>query len=174
MDEKLIKRRATQRWRPQSGVEHSQGSAYPTDLAVQQKLQKPLSIGIDIRGWINPYKTTIYPFNVPNQSTDSPIMAINANYKRTYLLIQNKGPGNLFVNFGQEPSLNGDNCIALVTTQFYEQIGGGGVFPDGNSPMISAHLSRDSIFILSDAANTRCIITEGVWTNTGPGGERLY
>lgn len=161
--------RAIQPWAPGSGVEQSQGNPYRhLPAQVRDKLQVPGDPGINTKGWVNPYKITFYGFQVPNQATSPSAVALAGNFRRTYLLIQNKGPGNLFVNFGVEASANGANCLQLVSTQVYELIGGGGVFPNGNSPLPSSFVMRDSIYVLADAANTSCVIGEGIWTNTGP------
>lgn len=164
----LLQNRATQRWRPQSGVEASQGDPYLGLPGVRAKLQVPGDPGLNIRGWVNPYKVTFYGVNVPDQATDPSIVALAGNFRRTYLLIQNKGPGNLFVNFGLAAAANGVNCLTLVTTQVYELIGGGGVFPDRDSPLPSSFVPRDSIYMLADAAATTAVIAEGIWTSTGP------
>lgn len=164
----LLDQRAIQGWAPGSGIEDSQGDPYARMPQVRRKLQQPGDPGINVRGWINPYKITFYGVNVPDQASQPSIVGLAGNFKRTYLLIQNKGPGNLFVNFGIEASPNGTNCLQLVSTQVYELIGGGGVFPDGNSPLPSSFVMRDTIYVLSDAANTSCVIGEGIWTSTGP------
>lgn len=163
----LITQRALQRYAAGSGVEQSQGDPYKNlPPSVRQKLQIPNDPGINIHGWRNPYKATAYGFPVPDQATASAVRALAGNARRCYLLIQNKGPGNLFLNFGTEPSPNGGNCLSLIATQFYELIGGGGVFPDGNTSLPSSFVPRDDIYVLSDAASTTCTIVEGVWTDT--------
>ncbi len=174
MDERyniqVIKDRARQRMRPQSGVEQSQGYPYPAIPGAARVLETPADPGLSQKGWSNPYKMSFYGRPVPDQASASSIQALGSNFRRVYLIIQNKGPGNLFVNFGVEASANGLNCLQLVSTQVYEQIGGGGVFPDGNSTLITSFVTRDSIYILSDAANTTCVIGEGVWYPTKPFG----
>lgn len=162
--------RAIQAWVPGTGVEQSQGDPYAGVMPpqVRAKLQVPGDPGINIKGWSNPYKMTFYGFSVPDQASESSIVALAGNFKRAYLLIQNKGPGNLFVNFGTEAAPDGVNCLQLVSTQVYEIIGGGGVFPDRSSPLISSFIPRDSVYILSDTAGTTCTIGEGIWTATGP------
>lgn len=168
----IIKRRATQRMRPQTGIEQAQGLPYRTlPPAVRRTLETPNAGSINIRGWVNPYKLAFYGFPAPDGSSgDSAIQALQANWKRAYLLIQNKGPGNLFVNFGTEPSSTGSNCLQLVPSQVYEQIGGGGVFPDKNSNLASSFVARDGVYILADAPGTSCSIGEGTWTDTIPPG----
>jgi hypothetical protein len=81
--------------------------------------------------------------------------------------MQNQGPGNVFVNFGQSataPVTAGApaNCLQLITTQFYEQIGGGSVNMDG-FPMPSAFVSPDYVSAITDTAGTTMIVGEGVF-----------
>lgn len=168
----VIRQRARQRMRPQTGIEQAQGLPYRTlPPSVRQTLETPNEGSINIRGWVNPYKLAFYGFPAPDGSSGAgPVQALAANFKRCYLIIQNKGPGNLFLNFGTEPNTSGSNCLQLVTTQVYEQIGGGGVFPDKNSPLISSFVARDSIFILADAPGTTVTIGEGTWSDTVPPG----
>lgn len=167
-DTALIKRRATQALAPQSGVEQSQGNPYAILPGVTRKLEVPGDPGINIRGWVSPYKLTFYGIQVPEQGVNPSVVALAGNFRRCYLIIQNKGPGNLFVNFGVEADTDGLNCLQLVATQVYEQIGGGGVFPDRDSPLASSFVARDSVYVLTDAPLTTCVIGEGVWTSTGP------
>lgn len=160
----LLNARARQNWFPGSGVEQSQGDPY-SDLppSVRENLQIPADPGITVKGWENPYRLTFYPVQVPDQATDPSIQAIAGNLKRCYLIIQNYGPGNLFINFGQACNVNGTNCLTLIGSQVYEQIGGGGVFPDRNSILVSSFVARDPIFVLADQPGTTAVIGEGVW-----------
>jgi hypothetical protein len=162
----LVIQRARQRWRPQSAIEQSQGDPYAGLPGVRNRLQIPSDPGIEVKGWRNPYVCTQYGFNVPDQATDVSVRALGGNPKRCYMLVQNKGPGNLFLSFGTEALANGTNCLVLITTQVYEIIGGGGVFPNRDDSLTGAFIPRDSIYILSDAAATTCMILEGMWTDS--------
>lgn len=171
VNKRLLLKRAVQPWQPQSGIEESQGAPYkflPGD--VTERLQIPGDPGINLKGWVNPYKLTYYGVQVPDQATDVSIVGLAGNFRRSYLSIQNKGPGNLFVNFGVEANFDGTNCLQLVVTQFFEFVGGGGVFPDGNSILATNFVPRDSVYVLSDLPGTTCVIGEGIWTMSGPAG----
>lgn len=111
-----------------------------------------------MRGWINPYSQTTYRVAVP---TAAPIQALPGNLRRTYLLIQNLGPGNLYFNFGADAGV--DVTHVLVTTQFYEQIGGGSYDYNTNHSVANSHVTRDYLSVIADAASTFMIVTEGLW-----------
>lgn len=168
----VIRQRARQRMRPQTGIEQAQGLPYRTlPPQVRRTLETPNEGSINIRGWVNPYKLTFYGYPAPDGSSGaSAVQVLAANWRRCYLIIQNKGPGNLFVNFGSEPSTTGSNCLQLVSTQVYEQIGGGGVFPDKDSTLVSSFVARDAVYILSDLAGTTVAVGEGTWSDTIPPG----
>jgi len=132
-----------------TALELAQGSPYPFDDDANAARFYPIDSGLDdYYGWLNPYKATIYPVTPDNVNSSQ---ALQANFRRTYLLIQNKGPGNLFFNFGQAASAL--ISISLVANQFGEWLGGGagGCF-----------VPRDSIWILTDVAGTTAIIGEGI------------
>lgn len=158
-DRALIVGRALQRWRPASGVEESQGSPYFNQPGVQPQLDVPADPGISMRGFLNPFRMTSYQVAVP---TTGPIIALPGNMRRTYLLIQNLGPGNLFVNFGSDAGSGTSH--QLVSTQFYEQIGGGSYDYDRNHSVPNSFVTRDYVSVLSDLAATFAIISEGLWT----------
>lgn len=146
---------------PATGVEESQGDPYYNLPGVSPQMQMPADPGINLRGWLNPFKMTSYVVAVP---TSAPVQAIPGNLRRTYLLIQNLGPGNVFVGFGAD-AIDGQSHV-LITTQFYEQIGGGTFDYDRNRSVANAFVTRDYISVLADAADTFMVISEGVWTFT--------
>lgn len=74
-----------------------------------------------------------------------------ANDARAWLLIQNKGPGNVYVNYGVGSDLS---SLVLIPTAAQEFIGGG---PGG------AFVPSESVWILADAANTSVFCAEGVY-----------
>lgn len=150
--------RALQRYRPATGVEESQGNPYYNQPGVAEQMQIPADPGIDYRGFLNPFKMTMYQVAVP---TAAPIQALGWNKRRTYLIIQNLGPGNLYVNFGSDAGIG--TSLSLVQTQFYEQIGGGSFDYNTNHSVPNAFVSPQYISLLADAASTFAIITEGIW-----------
>lgn len=88
-------------------------------------------------------------------TTEAEEMVI-ANDARAWLLIQNKGPGNVYVNYGVSGDLT--NSIVLVATAAQEFIGGG---PGG------AFVPSESVWIFADAANTVVVVGEGVYLPPG-------
>lgn len=154
----MVTGRALQRYRPASGVEENQGNPYYNQPGVGPQLQIPADPGINMRGWINPFRMSSYQVAVP---TDVAVQAIPGNLRRAYLLVQNLGPGNLYINFGTDAVVN--TCHILVQTQFYEQIGGGTYDYDRNRSVANCFVTRDYVSLLSDAANTFAIVSEGVW-----------
>lgn len=160
-DRSSVVGRALQRYRPATGVEQSQGDPYYNQPGVTDQMQLPADPGIKYQGWLNPFKSTTYRFDV--STTDARVI-LPGNMRRTYLLIQNMGPGNVWINFGADAAVN--RCHSLVTTQFYEQIGGGAFNYDTNRSVPNAFVTRDYLSAISDAADTFVIVTEGLWNYT--------
>jgi len=131
-----------------TALQESQGPLYPFDADAQALSQQPINPGFKDAGWENPYRMALYPVTVDTVLSG---MACAGNRRRTYLVINNKGPGNLFVNFGQ--AADALNSITLVPSQQWELTGGaeGGAF-----------VPRDSIYLLTDVAGTTATIGEGV------------
>lgn len=150
-------------WRPQTGIEAAQGNPYYSQRALGRALRTPADPGINLQGWINPYSLTFYQIAV---LTAQPVQAFPPNLRRVYLLLQNQGPGNLYINFGQDavaPTLlQNANCLQLITSQFYEQIGGGSVDSNG-FPIASDFVSPDYGSVITDTAGTTLLIGEGVF-----------
>jgi hypothetical protein len=133
---------------PGTALEYLTGSAYPWCPEAELLSRTPLDPGLIDEGWSNPYRTTVFPFT-PDTVVSQ--LFVQSNRRRAYLVIQNKGPGNMFVNFGMAAdALNG---VTLVPTQSWEIIGGeqGGAF-----------VPPDSIYALTDLAGTTGVIVEGV------------
>ncbi len=153
-----------QPWAPQTGIEQNQGSQYLELPEIVRNLQKPLDPGINTPSYTNPYRTVMYA--ISNISTTVPLRALTGNSKRTYLMVQNLGPGNLFVGIGVDPNAGGANVLNLVSSQVYEQIGGGvyippnAMFPLGLS-FAFAFCSPEYISLLTDTADTNAMIVEG-------------
>lgn len=133
---------------PGTALEIIQGPLYPFDDESQLLSKTPVDPGLKDAGWTNPYRLSIYPFT-PDTAVSQQVLG--GNMRRAYLVIQNKGPGNLFVNFGQ--AADALNSITLVPTQQWEIIGGqeGGSF-----------IPRDSIYVLTDTLGTTGVMAEGV------------
>lgn len=158
-----IKALATQNWKAETGVDQSQGSAYGHDPAIERALQIPQDPGVNLLGWVNPFTLVFYTFSL---LTTNALTVIPGNKRRAYLLIQNQGPGNIYVNFGQDATAATAsapaNCLQLIQTQVYELIGGGDV--DGhNIPRAACFVPGNYVSIIADAANTTALIGEGTW-----------
>lgn len=153
--------RALQKYRPATGVEQNQGDPYYNQPGVTDQFQIPADPGINYHGWRNPYKSSTY-LNIIG--TADPVIILPGNIRRTYLLLQNLGPGNIWVNFGANAIA--DTCHYLVITQFYEQIGGGGFDYDRNRSVPVSFVTRDYVSVIADTADTSVVVTEGLWTFT--------
>lgn len=155
-----IQRSVSPRFVPQSGIEEAQGDPVAT-IPPASRGRQLLDTPVDYKGWRNPWKTTMYPivFDAANVARK----AVNGNARRAYLLIQNQGPGNVWVNFGQDAGVL--TSIYLVTTQIYELIGGGSADRFGNAQP-NSFVPRDFVSVLTDTAGTTVICCEGVWVYT--------
>ena len=159
-DVELLRERATQPHAPASGIDANQGGLY--DPEIQAYLDRPQDMSINVTGWKNPYSLTLYNFAVGL----SAVRPIPPNLRRAYLLIQNQGPGNLWLNFGQDVTVATvtapSNGIQLIQTQILEQIGGGDV-DEYQNPRANAFVSPDYISMISDDASTTVLVGEGIW-----------
>ncbi len=159
-----LKARGFQAWRPQTGIEALQGRPYPLERKLNDQLQVPLDPGVNLTGWINPYSLTQYQAAL---LTTGAVVIAPANLRRTYLNIQNQGPGNAYVSFGAQAvaptATAAANCLQLVTTQFYEQIGGGSMDPLTGMPKPGLFVSPDYLTAITDTAGTTMLILEGVF-----------
>ena len=101
-----------------------------------------------IADWTNRYTLSLFPFTIGI----SPERVLPANPMRTYLIIQNKSAGIIFVNFGQNPTEFAS--IEIAAGGNYEIIGGaqGGSF-----------VPPDDVYILGSAAALDGSIGEGLW-----------
>lgn len=169
-----VARVGRQEFRPQTGIEENQGRPYPWAPDIQADVDSPLNPGIDQPGFQNPYRTIMY--SVVGIGTSNPVQALSTNLSRTYLIIQNLGPGNLFVGIGVTPVAGGANVLNLVDTQVYEQVGGGFFlppnpwFPLGLS-ICSSFVSPEYISLLADTAGTAAMILEGTWNSATSGAQ---
>jgi len=152
----------TQEHFAQSAIEEATGSPYGETLPdVQEDLRRPGDPGLNLDQFQNPYRTVMY--SVVGLDTAIPTRALPGNSKRCYLLVQNLGPGNLFLGIGVDPNVGGGNVLNLITTQVYEQIGGGTLMPDGTTWM-SAFVSSEYISLLTDTSGTAAMILEGSYS----------
>lgn len=157
---------------PQTGVEDNQGDPYYLTPQASIDARTPMDPGIDTPGYTNPFRTVMY--SITGISTTIPLRALTGNLKRTYLLIQNLGPGNMYLGLGVDPNAGGSNVLNLVSSQVYEQIGGGVYlppnpwYPEGLSISL-AFVSPEYISLMADQANTAAMILEGTWSPPRPG-----
>lgn len=163
-DVKNLKARGFQRWHPQTGIEQVQGRPYRLEGNLADKLQTPLDPGVNLAGWVNPYSLTQY--NVLLQTANA-VQAAPANLRRAYLIIQNQGPGNAYVAFGSgaivATATAPANCLQLVPTQFYEQVGGGSMDINTGNPKPGLFVSPDYLSAITDTSGTTLLILEGVF-----------
>jgi len=156
-DLKTLQQRGTRPWEPQTGVEDNQGppSMMPGAL---EALQVPIQPGYDNPGFINPYVMNHYgPITIP---TTAAIIILQSNSKRCYLLIQNQGPGNVWVGFGRNVTIAGDG-YQIFPGGNIEHIGGGFMTMNGRS-IPQAFVASDLITAISDNAVTVVCAGEGI------------
>ena len=158
----FIQRGVGERFNPQSAIEQMQGDPLAT-IAPENRGRQLLDQPVDYKGWRNPWKITYFPTLLP--AVNAPQMACNGNFRRAYLIIQNKGPGNISIGFGQAADVVGGNSIDLVPGQIYEIIGGGSADRDGR-PQPSSFVPRDFVSLNTDQVNTLVVVGEGVWVYT--------
>jgi hypothetical protein len=157
-----IKALGTQhRHEPATGIDQSQGPIYPADI--QNVLDVPQDMGLNVLGFVNPYSLTFYSVDL---IVGEPTQAVPPNIRRVYLILQNQGPGNIWLNFGQAVTeatvASNSNGIQLIQTQIYEQIGGGYMKPSGES-ITNCFVSPDYLSATTDQAGTTLLVGEGVW-----------
>jgi hypothetical protein len=102
-----------------------------------------------VTDWVNRNTLSLFPFTIGTTAA----RILPANNLRTYLAIQNKSGGTIFVNFGQNP------------TQFASvQIDAGGniVFEGGATG--GAFSPQDDVYVLGSAAGLDGVALEGLWT----------
>jgi len=102
-----------------------------------------------VTDWVNRNTLSLFPFTIGVLAN----RILPANPLRTYLIVQNKSGGIIFVNFGQNPTEFAS--IEIAAGGNYELIGGstGGAF----SP-------QDDIYVLGSAAGLDGVAGEGLWT----------
>lgn len=102
-----------------------------------------------VTDWVNRNTFSLFPFTIGVAAN----RILPANPLRTYLIVQNKSGGTIFINFGQNPTAFAS--IEIFAGGNYELIGGatGGAF----SP-------QDDVFVLGSAAGLDGVAGEGLWT----------
>ena len=161
-DPRRVKALGTQRHVPASGVEETQGPLYAP--GIQRQLDVPQDLGINVQGYVNPFSLTFYSASL---QTDIAVQAVPPNKRRVYLLLQNQGPGNIWLNFGQGVTIAtvsaNSNGLQLIQTQVYEQIGGGYMKMDTGESIPQCFVSPDYISAITDTDGTTLLVGEGIW-----------
>ena len=101
-----------------------------------------------VTDFVNRYSLTLFPFTIGLTA----LRILPANNLRTYLIIQNKSAGNIFVNFGQNPTLFASVRIDAGGNYIFE----GGANGGGFSP-------HNDVYILGGAAGLDGVVGEGLW-----------
>lgn len=104
-----------------------------------------------VTDWINRNTLSLFPFTIGITA----FRILPANPLRTYLIVQNKSGGVIFINFGQNPTVF--SSIEIPAGGNFEFTGGatGGAF----SP-------QDDIYVLGSVAGLDGVAGEGLWTPT--------
>jgi hypothetical protein len=151
----IFKRIKYQDWYPGNAIEEQQEDNFESlPPSLVRYLRAPLDPGL---GQPSPFYNGVvgsfFPVVVGNTAS---VIALIENRRRAYLFIQNLGPGNLFVQFGQAAALN--LCAKFVPAQTYEP----------NPAGLKGTLCpiRNSVNVIADAANTTVIVGEATWVPT--------
>jgi hypothetical protein len=153
-------------WYPQSEVEQNQElegewGALPRSLVAYLRSPNPPQLQGDTPIY-NGVVGSCFPLTV---GTTQSIQALIENSKRAYLIIQNQGPGNLFVQFGSAAAVG--LTLKFVPQQVYEpQIAGHFDTKSGRGAMVPI---RNSVNLIADAASTLAIVGEATWVAKGIG-----
>lgn len=102
-----------------------------------------------VTDWVNRNTLSLFPFTIGTTAR----RILPANPLRTYLIVQNKSGGTIFVNFGQNPTQFTSIQIAAGGNYIFEGGSTGGAF----SP-------QDDVYILGSVAGLDGIAGEGLWT----------
>lgn len=87
-------------------------------------------------------------------SADVPLVMFADDLYRAFFELQNRGPGNIFISFGQTPQapiLSYPGTIMITALDYYVR--------DHNVPV-------DTIYVVSDTDNTIVTGVQGVWSAT--------
>lgn len=102
-----------------------------------------------VTDWVNRNTLSLFPFTISTTAR----RILPANPLRTFLAVQNKSGGTIFVNFGQNPTAFTSISIPA----------GGNIFFDGGATG-GAFSPQDDIYVLGSAANLDGVAAEGLWT----------
>ena len=102
-----------------------------------------------VTDWVNRNTLSLFPFTISTTAR----RILPSNPLRTYLAIQNKSGGVIFVNFGQNPTQFASVGIPAGGNYIFEGGATGGAF----SP-------QDDIYVLGSAAGLDGVAGEGLWT----------
>jgi len=129
----------------------------PTDLNDERSLhgKRILQPGSAfVTDWINRNTLSLFPFTIGTAAE----RILPSNPLRTYLIVQNKSGGTIFINFGQNPTQFASLQIPAGGNLIFEGGATGGAF----SP-------QDDIYLLGSAAGLDGVAGEGLWTPQAQG-----
>jgi len=143
---------AEDRTQPESSGVGEQEYSRNDDREIVSYRREPIAgqvIGAPSRipGWQNPFTQVVIAFSVDTTS----IRILPANFKRTYLLIQNKSADVIYVNFGQNATVLGGVLISAGGA--YELIGGA---------VGGSHVPADDIYIIGGSVGLLGVVVEGM------------
>jgi len=102
-----------------------------------------------VTDWVNRNTLSLFPFTIGVTAR----RILPSNPLRTYLILQNKSGGTIFINFGQNPTVFASVSIPAGGNIIFEGGATGGAF----SP-------QDDIYILGSVAGLDGVAGEGLWT----------
>jgi hypothetical protein len=102
-----------------------------------------------VTDWVNRNTLSLFPFTIGVTAR----RILPANPLRTYLVVQNKSGGTIFINFGQNPTAFASVSIPAGGNIIFEGGATGGAF----SP-------QDDIYLLGSVAGLDGVAGEGLWT----------
>lgn len=98
--------------------------------------------------WVNRYTLTLFPFTIGTTA----VRVLPANPMRCYLVVQNKSGGTVFVNFGQNPTVDSSIDIPAGGNYIFEGGAAGGAFS-----------TPDDVYLLGSATALKTVLGEGLW-----------
>lgn len=120
------------------------------DLPPERAGRRILDPGVEaVTDWVNRNSMSLFPFTTGAAAQE----ILPANALRTYVAVQNKSGGIIYVNFGQRATAYASFMIAPGQLLDF----GGGATGGGFSP-------SDSVWILGSAAGLNGCASEGLWT----------
>jgi hypothetical protein len=98
----------------------------------------------------NGNEASFFAFVVGNTQA---VQALIGNQRRSYLIIQNQGPGSIWFNFTNVAVVG--QCLFLPSGAIYE--------PQATGPNGTYVPPRSSVWMIADLANTVVAVCEGSW-----------